>query len=45
MFYENYENDHLDGRLITDAMSATDEIANRRALKQLETEYVPAPRT
>ncbi len=34
-----HEADHLDGRLITDTMSATDEIANRRALKQLESDY------
>ena len=33
-----HESDHLDGRLIIDNMSATDEIANRRALKQLETD-------
>lgn len=31
-----HEADHLEGRLITDNMSATDEITNRRALKQLE---------
>jgi peptide deformylase len=30
-----HEADHLDGRLIIDAMSSTDAIANRRALKQL----------
>ncbi len=34
-----HESDHLDGRLIIDNMSATDEIANRRALKQLKTDY------
>ncbi|MGD2108259.1 MAG: peptide deformylase [Phycisphaerae bacterium] len=34
-----HESDHLDGRLITDNMSATDEIANRRAVKQLEADY------
>ena len=39
-----HEADHLDGRLITDNMSATDEIANRRALKQLETDYATNPR-
>lgn len=32
-----HENDHLDGKLIIDNMSSTDEIANRRALKQLRT--------
>ena len=31
-----HEMDHLNGRLITDSMSPTDEIANRRALKQLD---------
>jgi len=30
-----HESDHLDGRLIIDYMSATDEIANRRALREL----------
>lgn len=30
-----HETDHLDGRLIIDHMSAADEIANRRALRQL----------
>lgn len=34
-----HETDHLDGRLITDNVSMTDEIANRRALKQLEADY------
>lgn len=34
-----HELDHLNGRLIVDNMSATDEIANRRALKQLREEY------
>lgn len=34
-----HEMDHLDGRLITDNMSTTDEIGNRRAVKQLEAEY------
>jgi peptide deformylase len=34
-----HESDHLDGRLITDNMSATDEISNRRAIKQLEADY------
>jgi peptide deformylase len=39
-----HEVDHLDGRLITDAMSETDEIANRKALKQLEEQYRRARR-
>lgn len=40
-----HEMDHLDGRLITDNMSSTDEIANRRALKQLEADFTAsAPR-
>jgi peptide deformylase len=39
-----HENDHLDGRLIVDNMSTTDEIANRRALKQLRDEYKSARR-
>ena len=34
-----HEADHLDGRLIIDNMSTTDEIANRRALKQLKEQY------
>ncbi len=34
-----HEMDHLNGRLITDNMSQTDEIANRRAIKLLESEY------
>ncbi len=34
-----HEVDHLNGRLIIDAMSETDEIANRKALKQLEAQY------
>lgn len=36
-----HEMDHLDGRLIIDNMSATDEIANRRAIKQLQDQYRP----
>ena len=36
-----HEMDHLDGRLIIDNMSATDEIANRRAIKQLQNQYRP----
>jgi len=31
-----HEQDHLEGRLIIDRMSTADEIANRRALRQLE---------
>lgn len=34
-----HEIDHLNGKLITDHMSAADEIANRRALKLLKQEY------
>jgi peptide deformylase len=34
-----HESDHLDGRVIADGMSATDEIRNRRALKQLRADY------
>jgi peptide deformylase len=34
-----HETDHLNGRLIIDNMSATDEIGNRRAMKQLVAEY------
>ena len=37
-----HEMDHLDGRLIIDNMSATDEIANRRAVKQLKQDYASA---
>ncbi len=40
-----HELDHLDGRLIIDNMSATDEVANRRALKQLHDQYRPPRRT
>jgi len=32
-----HECDHLDGKLITDRMSEMDRIANRKALKRLET--------
>ncbi len=39
-----HEIDHLDGRLITDNMSTTDEIGNRRAVKQLEAEYAASRR-
>jgi peptide deformylase len=39
-----HELDHLAGTLITDNMSATDEIANRRAVKQLEAEYSASSR-
>lgn len=34
-----HEADHLDGRLIIDQMSTADEIANRRAIKQLREQY------
>ena len=34
-----HEVDHLDGRLIIDNMSPTDEIANRRILRQLRKDY------
>ncbi len=34
-----HETDHLNGRLIVDNMSATDELANRRALRQLRDEF------
>jgi peptide deformylase len=36
-----HETDHLDGRLIIDYMSTESEFANRRALKELESEYRP----
>jgi len=39
-----HELDHLDGRLIIDNMSATDEMANRKALKKLEEEFRNAKR-
>ncbi len=39
-----HETDHLDGRLIIDNMSPTDEIANRRAIKQLQEQYRPLKR-
>lgn len=39
-----HETDHLDGGLIVDNMSTTDEIANRRALKQLKEEFNRAGR-
>lgn len=39
-----HESDHLDGRLIIDNMSPTDEIANRRALKQLKGDAAAARR-
>lgn len=38
-----HETDHLDGRLIIDYMSTESEFANRRVLKQLESEYRPRP--
>jgi peptide deformylase len=34
-----HETDHLDGRLIIDRMSTSDEIANRKAIKQLKEQY------
>lgn len=34
-----HEVDHINGKLITDHMSAADEIANRRAIKLLKQEY------
>jgi len=40
-----HETDHLDGRLITDHMSAADEIANRRAIKQLKVECAAGGRS
>jgi len=39
-----HEIDHLNGRLVIDAMSVTDEIANRRTIKQLEADYAAARR-
>ncbi|MFQ5463132.1 MAG: peptide deformylase [Phycisphaerae bacterium] len=35
-----HEADHLDGKLIIDNMSTSDEITNRRAIKQLKTDYI-----
>ncbi len=37
-----HENDHLDGRLIVDYMSPAEEIANRRAIKELTAKH-PKP--
>lgn len=34
-----HENDHLNGKLIIDYMSAGDQIANRRALKRMEADF------
>ncbi|MCL2329966.1 MAG: peptide deformylase [Phycisphaerae bacterium] len=34
-----HENDHLDGKLIIDRMDATDRIANRKKIAELETDY------
>ncbi|HUU82023.1 MAG TPA: peptide deformylase [Phycisphaerae bacterium] len=34
-----HENDHLDGRMIIDSMSDSAQLANRRALKQLQAEF------
>ena len=39
-----HEIDHLDGRLLIDAMSPSDEIANRRAIKQLKENNRLTPR-
>lgn len=39
-----HEADHLEGRLLTDNMATTDEIANRRAVRQLEAEYAAVSR-
>ena len=39
-----HEADHLDGRLITDNMSTTDAITNRRAVRQLEADYAASRR-
>jgi peptide deformylase len=39
-----HETDHLDGRLIIDKMSTSDEISNRRAIRQLEADYKTSPR-
>jgi len=40
-----HEVDHLDGRLIIDRMAEADELANRKALKQLKADYAPRRRT
>ncbi|MCH7994998.1 MAG: peptide deformylase [Planctomycetes bacterium] len=37
-----HEADHLEGRLIVDNMSTTDEITNRKILKQLKADYAAA---
>lgn len=39
-----HENDHLNGRLIIDAMPASAELANRRILKQLKADYAARKR-
>jgi len=39
-----HETDHLDGRLIIDHMSSADEIANRKAIKNLRDKYNRAKR-
>ncbi|UCC31947.1 MAG: peptide deformylase [Phycisphaerales bacterium] len=39
-----HEADHLEGRLLTDNMATTDEIANRRAVRQLEADYAATSR-
>ncbi len=35
-----HETDHLNGRLIIDYMSASDKIANRRAIRRLESDFI-----
>jgi len=40
-----HEAAHLDGLLISDRMSTADEIANRRAIKQLKDEYAAVQRS
>lgn len=37
-----HENDHLDGRLLVDRMSAVAKLANRKALRSLEEEFAEA---
>jgi peptide deformylase len=39
-----HERDHLDGVLVVDGMSESAELANRRAVRQLEEEYAAANR-
>ncbi len=40
-----HEVDHLNGRLIIDNLSPSDEIANRRVLRQLRSQFKPATNT